>query len=149
MADTPATTDDPFDLYSVDSGQIRTGRYQDALADLTRQQFEDYKKRYLPVQEKLFSLATDDSLLTEQLERNQQNIDSNFKIAKESEDRQLARLGVSAANSKQDNNNNNLLKSLTTASVNNETRSSVDDLQNKILTGQGGATSTLADIGNV
>lgn len=90
MADTPATTDDPFDLYSVDSGQIRTGRYQDALADLTRQQFEDYKKRYLPVQEKLFSLATDDSLLTEQLERNQQNIDSNFKIAKESEDRQLA-----------------------------------------------------------
>jgi len=149
MADTPATTDDPFDLYSVDSGQIRTGRYQDALADLTRQQFEDYKKRYLPVQEKLFSLATDDSLLTEQLERNQQNIDSNFKIAKESEDRQLARFGVNAANSKQDNNNNNLLKSLTTASVNNETRSSVDDLQNKILTGQGGATSTLADIGNV
>tara|TARA_B100000315_G_scaffold67754_1_gene61647 strand:- start:1137 stop:1586 length:450 start_codon:yes stop_codon:yes gene_type:complete len=149
MADTPATTDDPFDLYSVDSGQIRTGRYQDALADLTRQQFEDYKSRYLPVQEKLFSLATDDSLLTEQLERNQQNIDSNFKIAKESEDRQLARFGVNAANSKQDNNNNNLLKSLTTASVNNETRSSVDDLQNKILTGQGGATSTLADIGNV
>ena len=98
---------------------------------------------------KLFSLATDDSLLTEQLERNQQNIDSNFKIAKESEDRQLARFGVNAANSKQDNNNNNLLKSLTTASVNNETRSSVDDLQNKILTGQGGATSTLADIGNV
>ena len=49
-----------YDIYSVDSSSIRTDKYQNALADLTRQQFEDYKTRFLPVQEELFGLATSD-----------------------------------------------------------------------------------------
>ncbi len=55
-----------YDIYDVDTTNIRTDSYQDALADLTRQQFEDYKNRFLPVQEELFGLATSDKLLNEQ-----------------------------------------------------------------------------------
>lgn len=136
-----------YDIYSVDTSNIRTDSYQNALADLTRQQFDDYKTRFLPVQEELFGLATSDKLLNEQMARNEENISTSFEQSKVAEDQRLGRYGIEADNSKQSSANTGLLKSLTTASVNNETRESVDDLQNSILTGQGGAPKSLADIG--
>jgi len=142
-----ANNDGPQEAIA-DQSTIRTASYQDALADITRQQFEDYKTRFLPVQEQLFDLATNETLLNEQMERNGQSIDRAFNQSKQSDSMALGRYGLSPDNSKQDSNNTGLLKSLTTASVNNETRSSVNDLQNKILTGQGGAPKGLADIGN-
>ena len=99
------------------------------------------------MQKELFGLATNDKLLTEQLDRNKVNIDNSFASAEQNESMRLGRYGLAAEDSKQNSNNTNLLKSLTTASVNNETRGAVDDLQNKIITGQGGAPKTLADIG--
>ena len=110
-------------------------------------QFEDYKNRFLPVQEELFGLATSDKLLNEQLERNGKNIDTSFKQSEVAEAQRLGRYGLTPDETKQSSANTGLLKSLTTASVNNETRESVDDLQNQILTGQGGAPKSLADIG--
>ena len=130
----------------VSSGVDSTS-YQDTMAELTRSQWNDFKNRYLPVQKELFSLATNDKLLTEQLDRNKVNIDNSFASAEQNESMRLGRYGLAAEDSKQNSNNTNLLKSLTTASVNNETRGAVDDLQNKIITGQGGAPKTLADIG--
>lgn len=130
----------------VSSGVDSTS-YQDTMAELTRSQWNDFKNRYLPVQKELFGLATNDKLLTEQLDRNKVNIDNSFASAEQNESMRLGRYGLAAEDSKQNSNNTNLLKSLTTASVNNETRGAVDDLQNKIITGQGGAPKTLADIG--
>ena len=130
----------------VSSG-VGSTNYQDTMAELTRSQWNDFKNRYLPVQKELFSLATNDKLLTEQLDRNKVNIDNSFASAEQNESMRLGRYGLAAEDSKQNSNNTNLLKSLTTASVNNETRGAVDDLQNKIITGQGGAPKTLADIG--
>ena len=130
----------------VSSGVDSTS-YKDTMAELTRSQWNDFKNRYLPVQKELFGLATNDKLLTEQLDRNKVNIDNSFASAEQSESMRLGRYGLAAEDSKQNSNNTNLLKSLTTASVNNETRGAVDDLQNKIITGQGGAPKTLADIG--
>ena len=130
----------------VDTG-IRTDSYANAMADLTRAQWGDFQTRYLPVQDDLLALAGNDQLLTEQLGRNQHNVDNSFSLAKQGEEMRLGRYGLSADDSKQSNNNTGLLKNLTIASVNNETRSAVDDLQNKIVTGQGGAPKTLADIG--
>lgn len=121
--------------------------YKNAMADLTRDQWNDFKNRFLPVQKELFSLATSDQLLTEQLGRNAVNVDRSFASAEQNESMRLGRYGLSAENSQQNGNNTNLLKSLTTASVNNETRGAVDELQNKIITGQGGAPKSLADIG--
>lgn len=144
----PIYSDDESELEIQNPNAINTDSYQDALADITRQQFEDYKNRFLPVQEQLFDLATNDTLLNEQMERNGKSIDRSFNQSKQSEAMTLGRYGLTPDNSKQDGNNSSLLKGLTTASVNNETRSSVDDLQNKILTGQGGAPKGLADIGN-
>ena len=66
------------ELAYVEPGSVRTDKYQNALADLTRQQFEDYKNRFLPVQEELFGLATSDKLLNEQMQRNEKNIDNAF-----------------------------------------------------------------------
>ena len=136
-----------YDIYDVDTTNIRTGSYQAALADLTRQQFEDYKNRFLPVQEELFGLATSDKLLNEQLERNGKNITTSFKQSEVAEAQRLGRYGLTPDETKQSTANTGLLKSLTTASVNNETRESVDDLQNSILTGQSGTPQSLADIG--
>lgn len=126
---------------------IRTNSYQNATADLTRAQWEDFQTRFLPVQNDLLALADNNQLLTEQLDRNQNNINSSFASSKQGESIRMGRYGLTPENSIQNKNNTNLLKNLTTASVNNETRSAVDDLQNKIITGQGGAPSTLADIG--
>lgn len=127
---------------------IRTDSYQNTMADLTREQWSDFQTRYLPVQNDLLALADNDQLLTEQLGRNQHNVDNSFSLAEQGESIRLGRYGLSPENSKQSDNNTGLLKNLTMASVNNETRSSVDDLQNKIITGQGGAPKTLADIGS-
>jgi len=136
-----------YDIYDVDTTNIRTDKYQNALADLTRQQFEDYKNRFLPVQEELFGLATSDKLLNEQMARNEKNINTSFNQSKVAESQRLGRYGLAPDETKQSSANTGLLKSLTTASINNETRESVDDLQNQILTGQGGAPKSLADIG--
>lgn len=127
--------------------QIRTESYKDTLADITRLEFDDYKSRFLPVQEHLFSLANSDQLLNEQLARNKANIDNSFTQAQQTENRTLSRFGISANDTQQNKNNHNLQKSLATASINNETRSSVDELQHKILTGQGGKPQTLAQMG--
>lgn len=135
------------ELAYVEPGNVRTDKYQNALADLTRQQFEDYKNRFLPVQEELFGLATSDKLLNEQMQRNEKNIDNAFAQSQVAESQRLGRYGLSPEETAQGSANKGLLKGLTTASINNETRESVDDLQNKILTGQGGAPKSLADIG--
>jgi hypothetical protein len=136
-----------YNYYGAGSGG-GTASYQGTMANLTREQWNDFKNRYLPVQDELLSLATNDNLLNEQLTRNKQNLNNSFDLAETNENRRLGRYGLTADNTKQDKNNNNLLKSLTLASVNNETRSAVDDLQNKIITGQGGAPQSLADIGS-
>lgn len=126
---------------------IRTDSYSNTMADLTREQWTDFQNRFLPVQNDLLALADNDQLVTEQLGRNKHNVDNSFSLAKQGESMRLGRYGLSPDNSKQNDNNTGLLKSLTMASVNNETRSSVNDLQNKIITGQGGAPQSLADIG--
>lgn len=128
-------------------GGIRTSSFADTRADLTRAQWADFQTRYLPVQNELLALANNDTLLTEQLDRNKQGVDSSFSLAEQGEAIRMGRYGLTPENSQQSKNNSNLLKNLTKASVSNETRSAVDDLQNKIITGQGGAPSTLADIG--
>lgn len=137
--------DEPYVNYAPQP--ISSDGYQAALADITREQWADFKGRYLPVQRELFALANNDQLLNEQMGRNQHNIAQSFQTAKANESRRMGRYGLSAMDSQQDGNNHQLLKSLTTASVNNETRAAVDDLQTKIRTGQGGAPKTLADIG--
>ncbi|MBM7070868.1 hypothetical protein JQC92_02280 [Shewanella sp. 202IG2-18] len=129
------------------SAGIRTDKYQHAMADLTREQWEDYKNRFLPVQNELLELSQNDQLLTEQLARNETNIENSFNSAEQNESIRMGRYGLSNLDTQQSKNNNQLLKSLTTASVNNETRQAVDDLQNKIITGQGAARAQLADIG--
>jgi len=131
----------------VEVSAPKSTSYQDTMAQLTRDQWTDFQTRYLPVQNDLLALASNDTLLTEQLGRNQANVDNSFNLAKQNESMRLGRYGLTPDSSAQDNTNNSLLKNLTNASVNNETRSSVDDLQNKIITGQGGAPKTLADIG--
>lgn len=121
--------------------------YQDSMAELTRNQWEDFQTRYIPVQDNLLDLANSNQLLTEQLGRNKTNVDNSFALAESNEAMRMGRYGLPTENSATSKNNTGLLKSLTTASTNNETREAVDDLQTKIVTGQGGSPSSLADIG--
>lgn len=144
---TPISYNDAIAEQGRDRGEIRTDSYANSMADLTRAQWNDFKTRYLPVQNDLLALANNDQLVTEQLGRNEQNINNSFSLADQGESMRLGRYGLSPEDSEQSKNNTGLLKNLTMASVNNETRSSVGDLQNKIITGQGGAPKSLADIG--
>ena len=82
---------------NISIGGIRTDTsYEDALADLSREQWEDYKTRYLPVQDELLALSQNDQLLTEQLARNETNIANSFKTAEQNESMRMGRYGLSS-----------------------------------------------------
>lgn len=129
---------------SSDSGNS----YEDTLADLTRDQWADFQTRYLPVQDDLLALSSNDTLLNEQLARNETNVNNSFALAEQGENIRMGRMGLAAQDSEQSKTNTGLLKNLTTASVNNSSRSSAEELQTQIITGQSGTPSSLADIGD-
>lgn len=117
--------------------------FQDMQADLTREQWEDYKNRYIPIQNNLIALSQNDTLLNEQLERNDVNINNSYRLSDLNNSVKRGRFGLDTSKTEQGSTNSNLSKSLATASLNNETRQANEDLQTKIITGQGGSSVNL------
>lgn len=125
------------------NGTVRTDSFQNMQADLTREQWNDYKNRFIPIQNELIDLSQNDTLLNQQLERNEENIDNSFRLSDLNNSVKRGRIGIDTAKTEQGDNNSSLSKSLATASLNNETRQANEDLQTKIITGQGGSTVSL------
>lgn len=123
------------------------GYASDTFANLTRQQYADWQQRFQPQQEKLMSLATDNSLLNAQLDRTAGNAANAVSSAQDSYHSQMSRMGISTPLNTNDNSNN-LNTSLAVAAAKNGTRTAAEERQLSILAGSGArayATSLTGD----
>lgn len=112
------------------------GYASDTFANLTRQQYADWQQRYLPQEEKLMSLATDNSLLNSQLDRTAGTAANAVSSAQDSLNDQMSRMGVSTTTNTNDNSNS-LNSSLAVAAAKNGTRSAAEERELSILAGSG------------
>lgn len=109
--------------------------YDETMSEITRQQYEDYQKRFLPYEQRLLDLASSDELLTNQLGRNVESVGQAFDTAAQTESMKNQRFGLGDTSTAQQKANTGLEKALTLASVQNETRQAVGDIKQGILTG--------------
>ena len=115
--------------------------YDDIMAEITRQQYDDYIDRFLPIENQLIDLATSDELLNDQLARNVETVDQQYAMSSKGNEMQSGRMGLDNTKTAQQGTNTGLSKSLSLASAQNESRSAIDDLQKSIITGVGGSAA--------
>lgn len=117
------------------------GTASDTYANLIRAQYADYKSRYLPEQEKLMSLATDNSLMNAQLDRTSEDAQNAINTANQEQSNQMARMGV-ATQTNANNNSSSLSSALALASAKNGTRSAAEERNMSILAGDSARSYT-------
>lgn len=128
--------------------QASSQSYDDTMAMITRQQYDDYLKRFWPHEQRLLDLASSDELLTNQLGRNVENVGQAFKTAEQTEEMRGQRFGLADTTTQQQKTNTGLDQALTLASAQNETRQAVGDIKRGIITGSvTNPKKELADIG--
>ena len=110
------------------------GYASDKFANITRQQYADWKQRYYPKQQELMSLATDDTLMNNQLERTSENAANAVNTAEQAQTNAMARMGVANTTNANDNSSS-LNKSLAVASAKNGTRDAAEERSMSILAG--------------
>lgn len=108
-------------------------------AAVTRAQYADWEKRFLPKQRELMALATDETLAKQQLGRTDGLIGNSLRQAQLGQDNQLARMGVSRQQNGNDHSTG-LRQALMVAGTKNATRSHEKDRQMGILTGADAGT---------
>lgn len=119
------------------------GAASDKYAQIIKDQYADWLTRYYPEQQKLMSLATDNSLMNAQLNRTSENSANSLANAQTANQNRMARMGVSTATDVNDNSLG-LSASLSSAQAKNGIRSAEQDRQLSILSGaDGGLRSTL------
>ena len=119
------------------------GAASDKYAAIIRSQYDDWLTRYYPEQQKLMSLATDNSLMNTQLNRVSENSANSLANAQTANDNRMARMGVSTATDSNDNSLG-LSSALSSAQAKNGIRSAEQDRQLSILSGaDGGLRSTM------
>ncbi|MCE7567528.1 hypothetical protein LZS85_15500 [Aliivibrio fischeri] len=125
------------------------GNYADTMAELTRSQHADYKNRFRPIEDRLIGLATGNELYDRQLARNTLNSNLNYNQANAQAEQASSMYGLGDLRSAQQKNNLALTNALGLASMNNESRSAIGDLQRDIITGQSsGARQAVNKVGN-
>lgn len=117
------------------------GYASDKFANITRQQYADWKDRYYPKQQELMSLATDDTLMNNQLERASENAVNAVNTAEQAQTNQMARMGVANTTNANDNSSS-LNKSLAAAAAKNGTRDAAEERNMSILAGSNARTYT-------
>lgn len=128
--------------------QASSQSYDDTMATITRQQYDDYLKRFWPHEQRLLDLASSDELLTNQLGRNVENVGQAFKTAEQTEAMKGQRFGLADTTTQQQKTGTGLEQALTLASAQNETRQAVGDIKRGIITGSvTNPKKELADIG--
>ena len=124
------------------------GYASDKYANIVRQQYTDWKTRYYPEQQKLMSLATDDSLMNAQLNRTSTNAANSVSSAEQAQGNQMARMGVATTTNANDNSSS-LNTSLAVAAAKNGTRSAAEERNLSILAGSNARSYTTGLTDNV
>lgn len=117
------------------------GYASDKFANITRQQYADWKARYYPKQQELMSLATDNTLMNAQLERTADTAANAVNTAEQAQTNQMARMGIANTTAANDNSSS-LNKSLAIASAKNGTRDAAEERSLSILAGNNARTYT-------
>ena len=143
-----------MDLSSYSSGnnhvQFSGGKnsYSDTMASITRAQYQDWLDRFAPTEEKLIELATGDQLYTELENRNQETATGNLQRAQSQAATSLEKYGLGDKRTDAQKNNLELTNALSLASMNNEGRQAVGNLQRKIIAGtSSNATQSINNLG--
>lgn len=109
--------------------------YSNTMAAITRQQYNDWLKRFAPTEEKLVKLATSGGLYDQQQSRNQTLANSNLARAENQASTTRAKYGLGDLRTDQQKTNLKINNGLSLASMNNEGRQAIGDLQNRIISG--------------
>ncbi|MBL0509840.1 hypothetical protein [Aeromonas caviae] len=110
------------------------GYAADTYAKITREQYQDWKKRFYPKQQELMELATNGQLLREQLGRVDENNANALRSAQQATANRNARMGLGTSSNANDNSQG-LRMALMTAGTENGLREQEQTRQMGILTG--------------
>lgn len=108
------------------------GRAADTYAQITRDQYQDWLTRFYPKQKQLMVLATDESLMRDQLGRVDANSANALASAQQATANRNARMGVASTST---DNTQGLRSALMTAGSENAIRDQEKTRQLNILTG--------------
>ena len=111
------------------------GYASDKFASITRQQFADWQQRFLPKQQELMSLATDDSLMNAQLNRTTASAENAVQTAQQAQTNSMARMGVANTTNANDNSTG-MSQALAVAAAKNGTRADAEERNLSILAGE-------------
>ena len=111
------------------------GYASDKFASITRQQFADWQQRFLPKQQELMSLATDDSLMNAQLNRTAVSAENAVQTAQQAQTNSMARMGVANTTDANDNSTG-MSRALAVAAAKNGTRTDAEERNLSILAGE-------------
>lgn len=108
------------------------GKAADTYAKITRDQYQDWLTRFYPKQKQLMALATDESLMRDQLGRVDANSANALASAQQATANRNARMGVVSGAG---DNTQGLRSALMTAGSENAIREQEQQRQMNILTG--------------
>lgn len=138
QAPTPAPVVEQPAVLSADNHVTYQGGdkgYSNTMAAITRQQYNDWLTRFAPTEEKLIDLATSGELYAAQENRNQSLAQSNLSRAENQAASTGAKFGLGDLRTDQQKNNLKINNALSLASMNNEGRQALGDLQNSLISG--------------
>ncbi|KMV30338.1 hypothetical protein AB733_11680 [Photobacterium swingsii] len=110
------------------------------MAQLTRQQYADYLKRFQPTENSLIKNATTNDLYDLQVARNNEITSGNYNRTNQQQAAAQEKYGLTDRRTDQQKRNLDTTRGLALASMNNESRQAIGDLQRNIMTGAAGGT---------
>ncbi|HDM8198743.1 TPA: hypothetical protein P0E36_004927 [Vibrio harveyi] len=147
----PVNPQPPAEESSVSSNHVSVSggdnAYSDTMAALTRAQYEDYKKRFQPIEKDLVGLAMSDKLYKKQIARNEANAAMNFRQADQRQASASEKYGLSDRRTDQQKTNLANANALSLASANNNSRQAIGDLQLSLMTGGSSAKQQINKLG--
>lgn len=121
--------------------------YSNTMAALTRAQYDDYVKRFQPMEKQLVGLAMGDELYNKQISRNETTAARNFRQADQQQASSSAKFGLGDMRTQQTKTNLANENALSLASANNNSRQAIGDLQLSLMTGGTNAKQQINKLG--
>ena len=141
--ETPSLADygywNPNNPYTVRStfNSFPSGKAEHIMSELYRREFEDYKKRFYPHEDKLIDFATNSQTVDDALQRTSASFDNAARLADSSFAQHKQRYGINETARQKINRERTTSLNNAAARVYglNQTRRAVEDLQNQVLSG--------------
>lgn len=127
--------------------QAGNDSYANTMAAITRNQYQDYLLRFQPVEDQLIGLAKGNALYDAQIKRNSETASQNYQQAEQQAANASARYGLGDRRTEQQKTNLANTNKLSLASMNNESREAIGDLQRSLMTGGAASKQRINSLG--